>query len=497
MLDTFRQSATHALRRLLRARGFTVAVIVTLTLAIGATATVFSAVEGVLIHSLPYVRADRLVMVWEDLTKSNNNRFSVSLLNYEDIRQHGSAFEDAAAQLGSGMTVRVGDTPELARGAQVTGNYFALLGARAALGRVLGPGDTIAGSRRVVVLSDAMWRSRLHADPAVIGTVLDIDGEPYTVVGVMAREFSTPAFFKAAHQRAELWAPLDLPVALQTRNAAMLQVIGRLRNGVDADGARRSVRQLGARLAAEYPASNTNVSFDVVPLPEQIIGGVKPILEAMFAAVVLLLLVAVANVSNLFLTRAVSRQGEIAIRRALGASTLALLREALWDSLLLVMTSTILGLALAQWGHALLVAIAPPTTSRLDQIRLDAGVALFTVLIALTLGAALAVVSAGRGMGARSSELLRSGTRRTTAGSASSRARRAVASAQVALAFVLTVGAGLMVRTLLNLDRIDPASVRIIWSPCGSGCFPRATRPPRSRPSISVESRRNSVPYLA
>ena len=457
-LDAWRRDVRHAARALARRPGFVAAAAITLALGIGANTAIYSLVHGVVLRPLPYARPDRLVVVWENLEREGNPRFSVSLPNYRDWRDQSTVFAGAAAQLGTGMRMRVGDEPELVRGARVTAEFFPVLGARAALGRTLAAGDTLPGRRAVAVISHALWRRSFASSPSALGREFHLDGAPVTVVGVMPPEFTAPTFFKAPHLTADVWLPLEVPPGMDERSVAVLQVVARLKDGVSLDAARRQLGDVAARLAAAYPATNTGVGVTVVPIEEQILGALRPSLLTLLGASAFLLLIACANVANLFLARALDRRRDVAIRLALGAGRGAVMRQSLAEGALVAAGGGALAVLVGWWGMHALLAFAPADTVRLEGVRLDPAVLAFclttTALVGLVVGLAPALhggalIDRGPTVLLASQNFAGRRHKHGPAGAA------ALLVAQMALAVVLLAGAGLMARTLTTLGRVE------------------------------------------
>jgi putative ABC transport system permease protein len=452
-LDRLSQDLRSALRGLRLRPGINLVAITTLALGIGATTAIFSVVEGILLKPFPFADTGRLVMVWEDLTREGNHRFSVAPPNYRDIRDQTTSFSGVAAQLGIGMHVRLGDTPELVRGAKVSANFFSVLGARAAEGAALST-DTLAPDRRVVVISHRFRMSHFGA-ASPVGGKLTIDGAPYTIVGVMPGGFSAPSFFKAPHQHADLWTPLELPPQWDTRDAATLQVVARLGAGVTPARAAADVRGLAARLAQSYPETNKDVGLVLVPLEEQLLGALRPSLLLLLGAVSLLLLIAAANVANLFLARALARQDEVGVRLALGAPRSAIVRLFLTESMTVAVVGGALGMLVAWFGTRVLIAFAPPDTIRLEQVHVDGAVLAFALGVTLLVGLGFGSIPALQGARFGSAGF-RAGPRSPTSGRRAVALRHMLVVGQLAMAVMLLAGAGLMVRTLAGLARVDP-----------------------------------------
>jgi len=431
--------------------GFTLAAVATLALGIGANTAVFSVVRAVLLRPLPFRDPGRLVVVWEDLFREGNHRFSVAAPNFEDLRAQSDVFDGLAAQIPRGVNLTGAGEPEPIRGAGVTGNYFAVLGRGAAIGRTLVPEDE-RQHHRVAVLSDALWRRRFGAEPSAVGTLVRLDGESFTVVGIMPKDFAIPSHFKAPESAAEFWIPLDLPPAWNNRATAVLQLVGRWKAGASLAKTRDDVDRVARRLAVDHPETNAGVRFAVVPVADQIVGGTAPILRLLLGAVALLLVIACANLSSLLLARALARRPEVAIRIALGAGRRRLFRQLLTESLLLGLLGGIVALVCFSWGVDALRALAPSSVPRLDGVRLDAWVAGFAAALSLVVGVAFGIAPAlqaarldvrsamagARGSGRRPADL-----------------RGALVIGQMALALVLLVGAGLMLQAVHRLSSFD------------------------------------------
>ena len=455
MLDAVRRDLRSA-RRSLAARPLLSALaVLTVALGIGSTTAIFSVTDGIVFRPFPYGDAGRLAIVWEDLIREGNHRFSVSAPNFEDIRSEHAVFADAAAQLGNGMEIRVHDLPELARGARVTPNYFTVLRTEPALGRTLGPADSVAGHEHVAVLSHALWERAFAGDPGAVGRTMDIDGAPYVIVGVMPREFTAPAFFKAPHQLADIWVPLEIAPTLRGRDMAMLQVVARLRDGVRPERAEAAVGALAARLAREYPATNTDVGFTTVSLERQLLGELRPALLTLLWGSALLLLIAIANIANLLTARALARRGEIGIRSALGARRSDLVRQLVTESMVIATAGGAAGLLLAWLGTGILVRMAPAATVRLDQVHVDYRVAAFAALLTALAGVAAGLLPALQGTRVAPSAALQP-ARRLTDVRGTAHARDTLLVVQVALAVILLVGAGLLGRTVRELAGVNP-----------------------------------------
>jgi putative ABC transport system permease protein len=450
LLDELRQTS----RGLLRSPGFTAVVALTLALAIGANTAIFSLVEGVLLRPLPFADPGRLVAVWEDHSRAGGeDRVSLAPATVEDFRRTG-AFSGLAAQWTSPVTLTGGGEAAALRAARVSPEFFRVLGVPPLLGRTFRPGKDAV--ERAAVLSHALWRRRFGGDPGILGRAVILDGKPFSVIGIMPRRFRVPLFFREPRESAELWLPLEIPPAMDNHDARVLQVVGRLAPGRSLESARAELAAAGRRLAAAVPQSWARVGTAAVPLEEQIVGDVRPVLLVLQAAVGLVLLVACANLASLLLARALARGRDLSVRAALGAGRARLVRLVLGESLLLALLGGGAGLLLAAWGARLLVRLAPAGTPRLEDVGLDAGTLAFALGLALAASLGFGLAPALRAFGAGATVASRTGGRGGTAGRGQGRLRDLLVVGQIALALVLLVGAGLLGQSFLRLRRVDP-----------------------------------------
>jgi predicted permease len=438
----------YATRQLLKNRGFTFVAILTLALGIGANTTIFSVVYAVLLRPLPYKDPDRVVVALHDGTKP------VSPADFRDWREQNTVFEQmAAASLWSpNMTGR--DQPEQIRGLQATGNLFDMLGSQAALGRAFTNEEDRKNAQPVVVLSDQLWKRRFGGDAAVIGQTLTLDGQSHTVIGVMPPAFQFPFFWATG---VEMWTPLKLDPADQNRSARFLRVFGRLKADSDIQKAQTEMSVIAARIAEAHPATNNGVRVTIAPLHERVVGKVRSTLLLLLAAVAFVLIIACVNVANLLLTRASARQKEIAVRSALGATRWRIVRQLLTESLLLASAGGAIGIALAVLSLRLVVPGLPvDALPRQQAIEIDAGVLGFTILLcvltSVIFGLAPALLSSKNDL----TKSLKAAGKNQAGETRGPIMRSGLVVIEIALAMVLLVGAGLLTRSFVKLQSIDP-----------------------------------------
>jgi putative ABC transport system permease protein len=446
MLDTLAQDVRYALRALRRSPGFTLVAVLTLALGIGANSAIFSVVNSVLFTPLPYRDPGRLVLVWERKGPSIHN--VVNPANYMDWHDRATSFSSLSALAWAGLTF-TGDQPERVRGRSVTPDFFATLGASPLLGRTFTAEESRPHAAPVIVLSEGLWKRRFAADPGIIGRAVPVSGGTARVVGVM------PASFRPMPLGSEeYWEPFALDWSDRTRSGRYALVVGRLKDGVTLERAQAEMAGIAAQLEREVPDYDTGWGTTVLPLMEQVVGSSRRIMLIVLGAVSLVLLIACANVANLMLARAAARERELSVRAALGAPRWRLARQALAESVLLAVAGGSAGLLLASWGVDLLVAAAPAGVPRLSDIHLDPRVFAFTAVVSIAVGVLFGRPAALRRPG--QAQGLPSSATRTTAGLPATRLRGALVIAQVSLAIVLLVGAGLLVRSIRRLVAVDP-----------------------------------------
>jgi putative ABC transport system permease protein len=438
-------------RRLLRAPGFTLVAVATLALGIGANTAVFSVVESILLRPLPYPEPDRLVMLWEDFSRRGGNpKDWFSPGNFYDWREQNTSFTGMSAFTSYSPTLVDDAGAERLRAGAVTQGFFRVLGVDPLLGRTFTADEDTPGRNRVAVLSYGFWQSRLGGAPDIIGRTISLDGEPTTVVGVMPRGFAFPLLPQSA-----LWTPLGADLANGPRSDIYLQAVGRMRPGVTLAAARSDIRSIAARLEKDYPRANQGVGAALTPLHETLIGDMRPGLLTLLAAVGLVLLIACVNLANLLLVRSASRRRERAIRTALGAGPARLAADVLVESFLLAVVGAGAGLVLAAWLLDALLALAPITLPSAFTPRLDPTVLAFTIGLAVLTGLAFGLLPALHGLRDQVAGL-KEGAAGSGLGRGGRRLRSGLVAGQVALAFALLVGAGLLLRSFVALQSVDP-----------------------------------------
>ncbi|HXD34179.1 MAG TPA: ABC transporter permease [Pyrinomonadaceae bacterium] len=456
-MNTLWQDVRYGARMLIKSPSFTIVAIIALALGIGANTAIFSVVNGVLLRPLPFHNPEQLMMLWETDSTRGQQRGSVSYPNFADWRDQNQAFERMAAVNTSDFTMTGrGDSTRL-QTAVVSADLFAILGATPMLGRTFVPDEDKPGDGgRVVVLSQDLFNKRFNADPKVVGQSVTLNGKQYTIVGVMPRSFQYPI----QNDPIELWATTagyregKEPISSQ-RGAHFLNVIGRLKAGVSKEQARAEMAAIGARLEQQYPDSNLRRSVYLEPALEALVGDIRPALLILLGAVGCVLLIACANVANLLLARAMTRHKEMAIRSALGASRLRVVRQLLTESILLSLIGGALGLVLAVWWSDLLIALGKEDIPRALQIGIDWRVLGFTLAVSMLTGIVFGLFPALHSSRTELTESLKEGGRGSTEGGRS-RIRNFLVVTELAIAVVLLVGAGLLIQSLWRLRQVSP-----------------------------------------
>ncbi|MEJ2237327.1 MAG: ABC transporter permease [Gemmatimonadales bacterium] len=434
--------------------GFTLVVVMTLAIGIGANTAIFSVVDGILLRPLPYPEPGQLVNVWSDYTSRDGPlREWMGYPNFHDLKAEPNLFADISLYLDWGPTLTGHGEPQSVFGAQITPGMFSnVLGVEPALGRSFSPDEGVPGAQLVVLLSHRFWTTVLAQDPAVVGNTLVFDDEPHTVVGVMPADFHPP--FLAL---ADAWRPLQQSMAQHQggRASALFRAVGRLDSGASLEIARARTDALGERLEREYPESNTGVGYALFPLRDDVVAQARSGLWVLLAAVGFVLLIACVNVANLLLARGTARGGELAIRSALGAGRRRIVRQLMTESGLLALAGGGMGVALALWGTDLLVSLAPAGTPRIDEVTVDSRILTFAGAVTLAAGYLFGVVPALKSSRPDRHATLKEGGRGADSGARKRGIRSALVVTQVALALVLLVGAGLLIRSFQQLNAVD------------------------------------------
>src|SRR5258708_2646886 len=396
-----------------RSPGFTAVVVLTVALGIGANAAIFEVVHAVLLKPLPYLESDRLVMVWEKILLPNyqNDENNPSPGNFSDWKNQNTVFENLGAYRNRSFNLTGAGEPVRVEGEQVSAGLFSVLQMNAALGRVFTNEDDRPGGRHVVVMSNGLWKSRFGSNAQILGKTILLDGEGYSVVGVMPPDFHFP------DPDDQLWVPIALtPQDLANHGSHNLLVTARLKRNVTQPQAQEELNRIAQRLTELYPDTNTGVQVNVVALREEIAGPVRPVLVALFGAVGFVLLIVCANVASLLLGRASARHREIGIRIALGAGRTRILRQLLTGSALLALLGCAFGLFFARWGILALKLLSPPHIPRMDEIQMNTPVLVFSVTISLLAAFIFGVLPALQATHDNVNDSLKEGARESAGG---------------------------------------------------------------------------------
>ncbi len=465
-MKTLAQDLRCAVRTLCQNRLFTFAVLASLAIGIGANTALFSVTSALLLRPLPYESPDRLVILWNRSPGLNITEDWFSTAQYFDIKASAQSFEQVAIAIGGNENLTGDREPERVGVIRVSSNLLPMLGIKPLYGRLFTPEEDTQGQPKTALLSFGMWERRFGRDPRALGKPLMVNGQPYQVIGILPRSFRLPRetmpTLNGAEQ-AEILLPLPLPPnAAQIRGQEDYNIIGRLKRGASVGQAQAEMDSLTARLTRDFPANyppNGGLTFGVVPLREQVVGDARRPLYVLLGAVAVVLLIACANVTNLLLSRAVTRQKEIAVRQALGADRRRIVRQLLTESVLLAVCGGILGTVLARISLQGLLLLGPKSVPRLQEIGVNAEVLLFTLALCLLAGALLGVAPAFRLSRVDVNHSLKDAGRGASGGAMWNRGnhlRRVLAAAQLALSVVLLIGAGLLVRSFARLQGVNP-----------------------------------------
>jgi predicted permease len=447
------QDLRYGLRTLLKNPGFTIVAVVALALGIGANTAIFSVVNAVLLRPLPFKNPQQLVIVWENAAHLGFPKNTPSPPDFLDWQRQNTVFTGMAAMAERSFNLTGVGQPERLDGRRVSANLFDLLGVPALLGRTFVPDDDRAGTH-VVLLSQSLWQRRFGSDPSVIGRAITLNGESYTVIGVMPRSVHLPAY---GTWQDKLWVPIAFTNEEVTeRGTHFLDVIARMKHGITLKQAQAEMETIAARLAKQYPKSNTRIGATVTPLHEEIVGDIKPALLILLGAVGFVLLIACADVANLLLARAAVREKEIALRLAVGASRSRLTRQFFTESVLLAFLGAGFGLLLALAGIHVLKTFVPSMILQIQAINIDGKVLVFTASIALLTGIAFGLAPAMHALDSNLSDSLKEGGRDSAVSRKGNRLRGLLVIGEVAVSFILLIGAGLLINTFLHLRNLNP-----------------------------------------
>src|SRR6201988_1953481 len=442
------QDLRYALRAFKKRPGFVAINVITLALGIGASTAIFTVVDAALLRGLPYKSPERLYHLFETTPQKEFSQREFSYPDYQDYQQN-QVCEGIAAYTGGGAILNTNGQTERVFAPAATANFFSALGVDAVLGRTFQAGDDKPGTPKVTVLTYSTWQSRFGGDKNIIGKSLTLNGENFTVVGVL------PATFQFAFRPADLWRPYQPTESQLTRRFMHgTNLIARLKPGVTEAQAQSELSLIASRISQSFAESHAGTALKLVPLQEQVVGDVKPILFVLLAAVGFVLLIACANVASLLLTRSLSRQKEVAIRSALGATRWRIIRQLLTESLLLSLAGGAAGLVIAYWGVPALVAVLPQSQLNampfLSALKINGGILAFSFALSLLTGLIFGLAPALQSSKLDLNEALKEGGRQTSIG-AGHRLRSAMVVSEIALAVVLLIGAGLMMKSLFRL----------------------------------------------
>ena len=440
----------YSLRMLIKRPAFTAIALVTLALGIGANTAIFSVVNAVLLNPLPYANPSELTIIWLQHPPTNQFQAPVSFPDFIDWRDQSQSFERIVATRTLSVNFTDGDEPEHINGVRVSTGFLSMFRVTPVAGRDFLESEMQPGGPPVALIGSRLWQDRYGGDPSLIGRAVSIDNTSYTIVGIVPGGFHYPT------TDTQVYIPLIQGKADTARGSRMLRITARLMPSVSLAEAQAEMKIISGRIADQFPESNADVTANLVPLSEQVVGKIRPALIIIFAAAGCVLLIACANVANLLLARATARRAELAIRSALGATRTRLICQLLTESILLSLTGGFLGLLIAIWGVPALTGISASSIPRVEEVSVNFKALVFTVIVSLATGILFGAAPALKSSSKQLTENLKEGRRGATGGAAHQRLLNLIVAAEVALSVVLLAAAGLMVRSFISINGVAP-----------------------------------------